>query len=378
MDGTINPKGGNTGSDGAPRPEDLLPEAGVAQARRVRWRRWVIGGLVTAGVLSYIFHARVKVGDLLDVIKQVDLRWIPLAIVLVITTRFIMSVKWWLLLKARDVKVPLISLSLLQFTSYFIGRAFPGALGMDLVRTYVLAKEQRNTGLIVASVLMDRITNMVALALVSLAALSLLNVTVAWKEVLMLAAGAVCVGFVVMLLLSRPIDAWLARWEVGSHSRFRRALDALRRGAASFNRYNTRPLVLLHAILWGLLVQAVRCMEVYVLFVALGHPEVLFPCFALIPLVVFALMVPLGVSAVAVGAGAMVVLFDMVGVPSSVSFTVAILADAVGLVLFPFGALCYWLRGTPMLGMRPGASAAPDSAPGIADAEEASRGSESS
>ena len=320
-----------------------------AAPKSTRYFRMVVGLVIAGVIFAYILYAYVPLAEIVDALKKAAPPWIALAAVTSVANRVLMTLKWWTLLRSQGVRVGLASLTATQFTSYFIGRALPGSAGVDIVRTWIVARERGGAAVIITSVLVDRVTSVVALALVSLIALVALGVEIQYENIVVVGAAGVCVLFVVMLVSAGPMDQRLSRWKLDHAPRLGRILSAVRRVLESVNHYRRRPGVMATAILWGMAVQATRCLEIYLLFVALGEPGLLYACFAIVPVVMFITQVPLGISSMAVGAGAMVLFFEQFGVPSSASLLASVLADAMCLVILPVGAVCYWFRGVPVV-----------------------------
>jgi hypothetical protein len=92
------------------------------------------------------------------------------------------------------------------------------------------------------------------------------------------------------------------------------------------------------------LVQLLRSLEVYLVFVALGYPDLLGAILALAPVIMFIGMIPVGLSPVAISAGAFVLLLEPVGVPASASLSASLIVDALGWFMVPVGAAVFWAK----------------------------------
>jgi uncharacterized protein (TIRG00374 family) len=324
---------------------------GETAAPRSRWKRVArtaasVG--LSVGLLAYMFVYHVPWDEFLNALSKVSAAWMVVVAAVMLLNRFTMTVKWWFLLRAQGVRLGLWRLTLIQFLSYFVGQMLPGAVGLDVVRTWMVAKSSTQRGVVVASVLVDRITSLVALAVVCLLGLMLTGAAMPGRPAIMLAALAVLAGFLVMAAVSGPLDRWLTprldnpdpsvpgrrRWGA-------RVLQLSGRLIGAINRYHRRPLVLLQTVGWGVLVQLTRCLEVYLIFWSLGRPDVWEACLVAMPVVMFATMVPLGLSSVAVGAGVMVMMFKPLGVSPAVAMLASVLGDGLALGLIPLGAIAF-------------------------------------
>jgi uncharacterized protein (TIRG00374 family) len=321
--------------------------AAVKPQRGKRLVRLMLGLILTGGLFAYlVWGGHVRLDEVVTAVRQVRPWWLVVSAVVAIGNRFLMALKWWLLLRAEEIGVRLGPVVVVQYMSYFLGRALPGAVGMDVVRAWYLTREQEHESraVIVASVVFDRVTNMVALAAIALAAVLVTEVPLPGRGAVVVAGAVLCGGFAVVGLVSRPLERLLSRRQVRGVTRWKRMLRSVHRVVSSLSRYHGRPAVVGQTLAAGLVVQTVRCMEVYLVFVALGRPDTLAESLVLAPIVMFIVMIPLGLSSVAVGAGAMVIVAGPLGIGSATALTAAVLLDVIGLVLIPVGAVCYLWR----------------------------------
>jgi hypothetical protein len=103
--------------------------------------------------------------------------------------------------------------------------------------------------------------------------------------------------------------------------------------------------VILQSFLLGAAAQVVRGFGVSLVFVSLGYPNLWAACLAVAPIVMFVTMVPAGLSSMAVGAGAMVLLLEPLGVPPEASLSASLLSDVLVFIMIPLGAICFAASG---------------------------------
>ncbi|MCB0340736.1 MAG: flippase-like domain-containing protein [Pseudobdellovibrionaceae bacterium] len=83
---------------------------------------------------------------------------------------FIVTVRWWVLLRGRGLNLSLREAVPLQFIGMFFNFALPGSVSGDLVKGYILVKENPNKKMAAAStVLMDRVIGLYAMIFLALA-----------------------------------------------------------------------------------------------------------------------------------------------------------------------------------------------------------------
>ncbi len=303
----------------------------------------MLGLGLTAGILIYILGWRIEYAELIESLERVSLGWVAVAVGLVLFNRVLMSFKWWVLLRAQGVRISPWTLTSVQFTSYFMGAVLPGVFGSDVVRSWILAKSHGKVASALASVLVDRVTGLVSLALVAAGGLWWVGDGLPGRWVIIAMALLGCVGFVVAAVLARPLSGVLQKMSDRSHGRLGRMAHKAEKLLDAVRIYNGRPGVVALALGWGVVVQVVRCMGIYVLFLALGHGELLIECIALVPVIAFVGMFPPAMSHLAGNAGTTVALFGRYGVPEADALVVSVINSGAILLLIPIGALCYWL-----------------------------------
>jgi uncharacterized protein (TIRG00374 family) len=286
---------------------------------------------------------RIQYADLTGALGRVSLGWALIAVALVLFNRVLMSFKWWILLRAQGVRISPWTLTSVQFTSYFLGVVLPGVFGADLVRSWILAKAHGKVAAALASVLVDRVTGLVSLALVAAAGLWWVGDGLPGRGVLIVLALLGCMGVALAAVMARPMSGVLQKVSDRSHGWLGRLAHKAIKLLDAVRIYNTRPGVVALAIVWGVVVQVVRCIGIYTLFLALGHGELLVECFALVPVIAFVGMFPPAMSHLAVNAGTTVVLFGRYGVPEADALVVSVINSGAILLLIPIGAVCYWL-----------------------------------
>ncbi len=301
-----------------------------------------LGLALTAAIFVYIFGWRIQYSDLMSALGNVSLGWAAVAVGLVIFNRVLMSFKWWFLLRAQGVGIGPWTLTSVQFTSYFLGVVLPGVFGSDVVRSWILAKAHGKVASALASVLVDRVTGLVSLALVAAGGLWWVGDGLPGRWVIIALALMGCLGFLVAAVMARPLGVALQNLSERSNGRSGRVALKAKRLLDAVRIYNTRPGVVVVALCWGMIVQVVRCLGIYALLLALGHSGLMIVCLALVPVIAFVGMFPPAMSHLAVNAGTTVALFGRYGVPEADALVVSVINSGAILLLIPIGAACYW------------------------------------
>jgi uncharacterized protein (TIRG00374 family) len=122
-------------------------------------------------LVALFFFKDINVKELLFDIKTADKLLLFLAFVVFFLVYFLGLLRWYMLLKAADVRIPFKRV----FTSFcggvFFSCLLPSSIGGDLVRSIDLSKYTQKPKEVVATVLLDRLSGCVGLVIVMLVAL---------------------------------------------------------------------------------------------------------------------------------------------------------------------------------------------------------------
>ncbi|MGH9313515.1 MAG: lysylphosphatidylglycerol synthase transmembrane domain-containing protein, partial [Vicinamibacterales bacterium] len=239
------------------------------------------------------------------------------------------------------------------FVSSFIGTFLP-SVGADAVRAVSLARHEVSAADATASVVMDRLLGVLSLLLVACA--SLWGADAARRDAGVLAtlvlAGAAC-AIAALVLFNDAAAGTFARL-IGAlpGTRVRhttgRLLEAMR-------RYRHVRAALVNVTLGSIGVQVLRIVQAYCLGMSLGIAAPLSVYFALIPIVLLVMLVPVTIYGLGTSQLAFVWLFGTAGVAEPQAFALSVLFIALGAVGNLPGGLIYALgRGAraPIAGTR--------------------------
>ena len=139
--------------------------AGVL-ARQWTWLKWIVAG----ALLVYLFDRHradlERLGE-----HQIDWRFAALALMLCASAIVSTFVRWYLLVWAQDFAFRLSDALRIGFIGYLFNYVAPGAVGGDLVKAVIIAREQTERRVVaMATVFLDRVLGLIGLFLVGAAA----------------------------------------------------------------------------------------------------------------------------------------------------------------------------------------------------------------
>ncbi len=292
--------------------------------------RPLVAILLTAFVLW-----RAEPSAVVEAAARTDLRWIGIAILLVVGDRALMAYRWLVLLAPipRVDRPPLGAVIRIFFTSTFAGTFLPASVGGDVVRAYALARLRVSPGVAVASVVMDRLLGVLSIVLVGIVGLLLAGSRDLWSTraiglSLLVAAAACAVG--AMLVFSARVSR-LAQ-AIAERLPFARLRAIARDLVAATRAYSGFHGELANVLAGSIAVQILRVIQAYCLGRALGIDAPLAVYFAFIPLILLVMLLPVTINGLGTSQVAFVWFFGRIGVPQAEAFALSVLFVALGVV----------------------------------------------
>ena len=272
-------------------------------------------------------------------------RWYLLAAVLLYTTAIIINgIKWQILLRAQEVRVPFGPVLQFLYAGFFFNNFLPANVGGDVIRGYGLARYTDRTADAAVSVVVDRFIGLMAyMSTAAVAAIVAVNLTglVALKRVEWVAFMALAVLAVTfMLLLSRRLRGLISRlftWRLLAPlaPMWERVSDA-------FNAYRFKYGAL--ALAFGVALAGIACTSLvnWCLSQSMGGQMSLPMIFLFNPLIALVLMVPISIGGIGVSQTAYPFFYGLAGVPVAHALAVSLLMQAVAIIASLPGGV-FWL-----------------------------------
>jgi glycosyltransferase 2 family protein len=317
--------------------------------------------------------------------RGADWRFILLACALVVIDRVLMAYRWWTLLAPLEVSgrpegrpyeqdgarrlegrpydnpghddnaVPRADLQVgsrppagtvmrIFFVSTFVGTFLPASVGGDAVRAYGLSQEGVRGVDAIASVLMDRLLGVVSILIVAIAgamlARDLIDIRALFPALALLTvmcAGALAVVF------SQRAAAGIAR-VLALLPRGRQTGERL---VTAIQRYAAFHLPLANVLMCSIAVQVLRVLQTFCLGLALGLAVPLGVYFALVPIILLIVLMPITINGIGTTQAGFVWLFGRAGVASAPAFALSVLFLGIAVVGNLPGAFLYVSRRQP-------------------------------
>lgn len=306
-------------------------------------------GIVYKKIFKFIFKLAVSLlfvawlvlkidwKEVLTYAAKISLLQIVLYVGILLVGMIISSYKWKILAEFKGFKFPLEKYFQLYLTGTFINNFFPSFIGGDTYKAYQIGKAEKKYVAAGATVVMDRITGLVAAL-----ALSIVFAFLNWRvvtahqtlEYILFAAVLIFVG-----ILTFPYVARMNFWK-GMSKKIPKAVSDI---VDDFAQYQGS-LALKKAFFLAIAFSLVGIALVnYVLFWSLGIRVGIIDYLTVIFLISFISALPISINNIGVKEWAYVTFFGFFGVSASAVITVALLSRILQMIV-SFVALPAYLK----------------------------------
>jgi uncharacterized protein (TIRG00374 family) len=256
---------------------------------------------VSAGLLAYFLLSLAKkhggIGKaarlIFDNLRTVNFLFILIATSLILIGILLASIRWKMLLLVYSRKIALKELFSYYLMAAFFNNFFPSTIGGDALRAYKAKKIMGETTSSVTVIIIERLTGMFALVMISLTGLLLKKFSgidsLSYNDIIFFLFIAVF-GFAVLIVLTIPV---VANFFLKKTSKILPAWlhGFLKKSYTAVSLYYRYPKAFLSAVLISLCFQFNMVFYYFFILKAIGLNFGIIECMTKIPLVVFLLMV---------------------------------------------------------------------------------------
>lgn len=300
--------------------------------------------LLFSSAILILLLRKLDLNKISDLIAGINIYYTCGAVLLILILRAIMAIRWKIILRVKEITVPLSELIYITYVSSSIGLVFPGSIGADLIRGYHLNKKNKDLVGIASTILVDRcigIYSMFLVAFIGSIIARMIDVSIDGFWILFLINMLFVAGWGILFLLRDQL------------SKIPIKAIKLKELLLSVTNYEDLKRIFWRSLLLSFGVQILRCVVFYLLYVAFGHsiPFIYFLIF--IPMVYVAIFIPLSIGGLGIREGALVLFFQIVNVVPEVSMSVGILSHALHIAAaIPGVLMCFSWGGSFRAGER--------------------------
>lgn len=265
------------------------------------------------------------------------------AFCLLLLIRFVMALRWKVLLNFYQISASFTKLLEVIFVSNAVGHLLPSGVGTDIIRVYELSRNKGSSEKVLASVFLDRVFGLVSMLLVALFAAWFAHFSgqLGWAiplfislAVLMLPVAFIIIRFVLSKNISLNTNRKLLVKILNFYNRFTSALQQ-----TAIPTYGYYVLILL-----SVLVQLIRSMVFMCIFIGLGSEVAIIYYFIFVPIVFILMLVPISIGGLGVRESALYAFFGPLGLSIATCTVSGLVFHALQLVMIVPGLIIFNLR----------------------------------
>jgi uncharacterized protein (TIRG00374 family) len=284
-----------------------------------------------------------------------DPRWLGAAVALVLVDRTLMALRWMDLLSALTPgsRPRFRSVLRIFFVSSFVSNFVP-SVAADLYRAFALARHDVHLAESTASVLMDRVLGVLSMVIVGACALPFAREAGIERGLIaalsVALAGCAAAGTIVFsegaaTAVTRVVNV------VPVNAVHRAATSTLTEAVRRYSRHHSE---LVRVLAMSIAVQAIRVVQAWCLGEALGIDLPLLTYFAVVPVILLIMQIPITINGLGTTQVAFVTLLGASGAGAAQATALSILFLVLGVIGSLPGGVLYAITENPV---RPGARA---------------------
>jgi uncharacterized protein (TIRG00374 family) len=299
----------------------------------------ILVAVVLTAIVLYTAHP----SDVIRVTAGADLSWLAGAVGLVLVDRSLMALRWIDLLVALTPgsRPPFGRILRIFFVSSFVSNFVP-SVAADMYRAYALARCDVRLAESTASVLMDRVLGVLSMVIVGACALPFAG-ELGIERGLVIALAIAFLGCAiagVMVFSERVSAAFVQMARVVPFRTVERMTGTL---AEAVRRYSHHHTELTRVLAMSVAVQAIRVVQAWCLGEALGLQLPLLTYFAVIPVILLIMQVPITINGLGTTQVAFVALLGAAGADAARATALSLLFLALGVIGSLPGGVLYAL-----------------------------------
>ena len=287
--------------------------------------KWVLRAI--GPVLFCIILFRIDLPQLAELLSKINPLYIILAVILFVPLIIVKAWRWQLLMNAQGIGYSLLDSSVMYAAAMYIGVITPGRLG-DFVKVFYLVKDDHPFGRSFATVLLDRLFDLVSLLLIAyasmLAFITIFESTVIIMSVIIAVTFVLVVFFLIKKELSTRVLKRIAFGFIPLKHR-EKAGQVFSDFGNAVNKSGSRQLF--QTISITILAWIIYYLTVYFLASAIGIDIPFLYLVTCVSITAVITLIPISISGIGTRDTVMILLFSQLGLSeeSAIAFSIMIL-----------------------------------------------------
>lgn len=319
----------------------------------------LLKAVISIGLIVYLFYRFLSDPEdraaLQGYLNTANYGYLFLGFALYVSAMIANAVKWWVLLKAQGIPVPLKPVVNYTFVGFFFNNFLPANMGGDVMRGFGLARYTERSAEAAVSVIVDRIMGLLAFMFTALvSALVAVNIILASdpntdpaliqsmsqvRSIAIVGTAVMALGF--LIILSHRLRELISKIFV---IKFLQPFQPLyNRLSDAFGAYRYQYKALIGAFTIGVVTVILTGLADIAIVAGLGGSVPAIYIFLFNPIIAVGLAVPVSIGGLGTGSLLYVYFYGLVGVSEPLAFALSLVKQAiVYLGSLPGGWL--WLR----------------------------------
>lgn len=298
---------------------------------------------VSVGLIVWLIHLA-QTANLVEALAGANLILIGLVLLVANVDRVLMAYKWNLLLRAKQINLPLIGVVAAYYKASFWGNMILPSIGADAIRIFEVSKRTKKPGDIISSVIIERIIGLLAITIVGFIGLVIFSLTIGrnWGIYVFFLA-AILLGSIpsFLLTLNRRRFIWLQNWLSKSEWETVRRLE---RVIISYQEYSRFPRTLWIFFFLSCIEQLFPVFSAYLIALALSINNLSFITLLIfVPLILLIVRLPISMDGFGVTEGLYIYIFGLIGVQPAHAFLLGFLPAVLARVATAMPTLYFFL-----------------------------------
>lgn len=279
-----------------------------------------------------------------ETLKDVKIVFVILSVLIVFILNLSSSIKWYMLLKSRKIKIELWRV----YAFYNIGRFFnlilPTSLGGDVVRIYQLGKFTNKYHTAAASVIVERFTGMLTLILMAAVAvvLNLKLFTQQWLSVALI-IGIIFISGVSWLIFYKNSLSFFKKVFGNKIKIINKILLKIEKVQKPIFEFKQDTNAMTWAVINSLIFQLLAVLNVWLSALAFGNELSFISALVAVPVILFIMNIPFSIGGIGLMEFAYVFTLPLFGASTSLALSTVLLIRAKSILDSFFGGIIYLL-----------------------------------
>jgi uncharacterized protein (TIRG00374 family) len=299
--------------------------------------------LIAVGLFYYLFKAKVPLHEVIQNIKNLNIMYSSIIIILFFVFYLTFSLRWNFLLKAQGIYISEIRSYLYLLVSFFFNNFLPSGLGMDVIRSAYAGKKENFEKALGASI-MERILGMIGMMLIGVFAI--FSGKSQFIKFSILYLGLILLTVLLYYLFTSLKFGWLK--EKLLSVKFLNLGKSIRKFYQAVKIYKSKRKTIIIGIAYSVLVQMVITVINYFIAKGLSIPVPFSALLAYIPIITIISLIPLTINGLGLREASYVYFFSLIGITESEAFSISLVYLAISVITSSIGGIVFVFlrRGT--------------------------------